>query len=294
MADRGPVKIRTGNVDDLINIYKKSYENVSKEIINATTAGKIQRARVMVRINAELTALGVNVEEWVNKEIPKYYLDGANQAIQDLKSLGVDVTKDGTIVAINREAINALVYEVNAAFGDSIKTMSRSARKLLVDAQKQQINAILAMGKIEGKTAKAIAASIKEAIQDNGLGVLIDKSGRRWSFDAYSEMLVRTKVVESRNQGLANRMLQNGYDLVQVSNHRSDHPECAQWEGKILSLTGETPKGTKLPGGYTVAGTVQEATDSGLFHPNCKHAINVINPSLAAKTKAYDNPYNFR
>jgi hypothetical protein len=83
--------------------------------------------------------------------------------------------------------------------------------------------------------------------------------------------------VEARNRGLLNRVLENGFDLVQVSSHLTSCNQCAPWEGQILSMTGETA-------GYP---TVAEAEAGGLFHPNCRHAINTINPSLANKTKSY-------
>ena len=281
MADRGEVKIRQGSLDKLVEIYKQTYLNIVKEINDATAAGKIQRFRVMARINKELEVLGIDVDKWVQQQIPQYYLSGANDALQDLREMGVDVSKLG-MASINKEAISVLTDDVSMSFADGITSISRNARRVIDDALRQQINSILAMGKLEGETRVAIAASVKELLTKEGLGVLTDRGGKTWSFDTYANMLVRTKAVEARNQGLANMMLQNGYDLVQVSNHNSDHPACADWEGEVLSLTGNTPD-------YA---TLQEAIDAGLFHPNCQHAINVLVPELAAKTEAYDNPFN--
>lgn len=286
MADRGPVKIRQGAINNLIDIYKRTYVKLIKEIQDATTAGRINSARVMARINRELKDLGVDVSAWVKKEIPQYYLDGANAAIQDLKGLGLDMQNTKNQAVINREAMQALVDDVNASFADSITYLSRNSRKYVNQTVRRQLNAVLAQGKLTGDTRLAISALVEKELKEQGIGVLVDKSGREWAFDHYSEMLVRTKAVEARNQGLANRMLQNNYDLVQVTDHGSEHPACAKWEGKILSLTGQTTG--RLPGGFVVAGTVEQATSEGLFHPNCEHAINVLIPSLAEKTDAYD------
>lgn len=290
----GEVKIRQGQIDQLITLYKQTYAKLIMEIITASDAGKIRKARVMARINAELTELGVDVEKWVQREIPQYYRDGANVAVQDLRALGVDISKSKNFAVINAEAIKALTDEVALAFAQSITAISRNSRQLLNDALKQQLNAIIAEGKLTGETRKAISGSVRQAIKDKGITALTDKAGKKWTFENYSRMLVRTKAVEARNQGLANRMLTSGYDLVQVSNHRSSHKECAVWEGKILSLTGSTPEGTVLPGGFVVAATYNQAAQAGLFHPNCEHAVNVIVPELAAKTQAYDNAYNKR
>lgn len=283
MADRGPVKIRTGKIDLLISLLQKTYLKLTREIVTASEAGKIQRAKVMVRINKELTDLGVDVDDWVKKEIPKYYYDGANIALQDLRRLGVDLTRRGSAL-VNIEAIKALTDETSLAFAESIQGVSRSARRFLDDTIKQQLNMIIAEGRLTGETRRNISAGVKEKLQREGIPALRDRAGKKWSLDNYSEMLVRTKGVEARNQGLANKMLEYGYDLVQISNHGSSHKACAKWEGKILSITGNTP-------GYP---TLDEAKSSGLFHPRCEHAMNVINLDLAKKTKAYDNPYNYR
>lgn len=289
----GPVKIRQGNIDDLIAIYKRAYRRIVNEILTATDSGRIQRAQVMARINYELTRLGVDVNDWVKREIPQYYLDGANRAIQDLTAQGVDVKSANGFAVINREAIRALTDETALSFAEGITAISRNARRILDDAFKRQLNFIIAEGRLMGEARKTISREVAARLRQEGFTSLVDRGGKRWEFETYSRMLVRTKAVEARNQGLANRMLGYGFDLVEVSNHNTSHRECAKWEGKILSLTGMTKTGTRLAGGYVVAGTLEEAKLQGLFHPNCKHAINTLIPELAAKTKAYDNPYNY-
>lgn len=291
MADRGPVKLREPGIQALIDLYFRVYTKITKEIITASAAGQIQRARLMVRINYELEQLGVDVDKWIKTEIPKYYNDGAAIALQDLRKLGVDLSTASS-APINVRAIAALVDETRYAAFQAITGISKNVSNIISQTQRQQLTMTIAEGKLTAETRKMISKALVQQIEDTGIGSLIDKSGREWSFDRYSNMLVRTKAVEARNEGLVNRMVQYGYDLVQISNHGTEHPACRKWEGKILSITGNTPTGSKLPGGYTVAGTLAQAKSEGLFHPHCKHAANVINPDLARKTKAYDNPFN--
>lgn len=284
MADHGEVKLRNLKIKNLIDTYHQAYKRIVETILEDTVAGRINKARTLATIKAQLQELGDDVGKWVAKEIPQYYLDGANVAIQDLKALGVDLSGPKGLVPINKEAIASLVSDTNTAFAQSLTAIQRNSAALVSDAFKQQLNFIIADGTLTGAARDTIAAGVKQAIKANGISALTDKAGKKWSFDSYAQMLVRTKAVEARNAGLANKMLQNGYDLVQVSNHNSSHPACAKYEGKILSVTGNTP-------GYP---TLEQATFEGLFHPNCQHAINPINPALAAKTKAYDNPYNYK
>lgn len=291
MADRGPVKLREPGIQALIDLYFQVYTKITKEIITASAAGQIQRARLMVRINHELERLGVDVDKWIKTEIPKYYNDGAAIALQDLRKLGVDLTTS-TSAPINVRAIAALVDETRYAAFQAITGISKNVSNIVSQTQRQQLTMTIAEGKLTAETRKMISKALVQQIEDTGIGSLVDKSGREWSFDRYSNMLVRTKAVEARNEGLVNRMVQYGYDLVQISNHSTEHPACRKYEGKILSITGNTPTGTKLAGGYTVFGSLAQAKADGLFHPHCKHAANVISPELAARTKAYENPFN--
>lgn len=291
MADRGEVKIRSGEIDDLIRIYEDAYTNIVQTLEDSTKFGKIQKIRTMAAIRQELEQMGVNVDEWVKQTIPQYYLDGANHAVQDLKALGVDTSAVGVAV-VNKQAIAVLTDKTSLDFANGIVALGRDGQRVLDEALKKQINFIIADGKLTGAARKEISDSIKARLQARGLSSLTDAGGRNWTFDTYARMLARTKAVEARNAGLDNRMLASGYDLVQVSNHNSAHPACAKYESKILSITGRTPTGTELPGGYVVFASVDQAVADGLFHPNCQHSRNVFNATLAAKTKAYDNPYN--
>lgn len=283
MADHGEVKLRDVKIQALINTYHEAYKEIVTTITDATEAGRINKARTMAAITAQLQDLGDDVGAWVQKEIPQYYLDGANIAIQDLKDMGVQLSGPKGLAVINKEAIATLVDDTSLAFAQSLTAITKNAQGLLNDAIKQQLNIILAKGALKGEALKTIADNIRAQIEESGIAALVDAGGRAWQFDTYAEMLVRTKAVEARNEGLKNKMLQNGYDLVQVSDHNSDHQECADWEGEILSITGETE-------GYD---TTDDAEAAGLMHPNCQHAYNVIKPELAEQTVAYDNPYNY-
>lgn len=81
----------------------------------------------------------------------------------------------------------------------------------------------------------------------------------------YTEMVARTTTMEAHLQGTANRLVEQGHDLVKISTHLGACELCQPWQGKILSITGKTE-------GYP---TLEEAKAAGLFHPNCRHAYGL-------------------
>jgi len=276
------VNITPEGIATLEDILVTSYNQILGEINSATNFGVANRKVILAQIDAHLQTMGVNVNDFISTEIPAQYKDGANDAVNQLTDLGAEVAVKTGFNTVHTEAINALVSDTASSFADAMQGVHRSAQRLLSAAVKQQITQNIATGMAQGSTLDAVKKQIKGTLADNGLDSLVDKSGRSWTLDRYAEMLYRTKMAEARNLGMVNRMAENGYDLVQVSAHGAIDV-CGPWEGQILSTTGATREYE----GESIS-TVQQATDDGLFHPNCRHALNAIVPYLAANAYGYD------
>lgn len=272
------VSVNEANLARLIKTYTQAQESILNELATATDWGVANRKQLLAQIDSVLEDLNKQTQEWLEKEIPKQYTAGANDAVMQLNNVGADVAVQTGFNRIHKDAIIGLVDETAAAFAQGLTGVSRSGQVLLGKLTREALTQKLAQGIIGGQALKEVRREIKGVLMEQGVGALVDKGGHTWTLDRYADMLFRTKQVEARNRGIANRLVENGYDLVQVSSHGTDHAECAIWEGKILSASGATR-------GYP---TVMEATAAGLFHPNCKHAINVLVPKLARLTHAYD------
>ncbi len=271
------VVINQQNIAELTSTFERSYKQITHEILTATDFGVKNRRAILSQIETILEGLGVDVQSFLDRELPGYYKIGADEGIRQLRNVKADISVSTGFNRIHENAINALVDDASRSFGESLTGVGRSANLLLGRTARDLMTEQIATGIIGGAAMRRVRNNIKGVLADQGLSALVDKGGRKWSLDTYAEMLFRTKVVESRNRGLMNRLAENGFDLVQVSNHNSSHAACAQWEGVILSISGQTQ-------GFS---TVAEAEVSGLFHPNCEHAINAISPAIAKMTQAY-------
>lgn len=272
------VQVNEQNIEKVTTFYKRAYQEIVDEIQGATKFGKNNRRAILQQVEKILTELGVDTQEFVKQELPKYYETGADQAVAQLKSINANVLVSTGFNKVHKEAILAIIDDSAKAIAESISGVGRSASRLLNTAVKEELKFRLAAGETSGEALEQTKKKIKGILQEEGLSALTDKSGRKWELDRYTEMLIRTKGVEARNTGLVNRLVENGYDLVQVSAHGATDT-CGPWEGKILSATGKTK-------GYP---TVDDASsDSHLFGPNCRHAINVIVLDLAKETMGWN------
>lgn len=271
------VAIDETNILKITEFYQVAYRDILKEMEKATNFGVANRKAILSQIGGVLKDLKSDIDPLLTEELKKYYEGGATEAVEQLRVVKAPIDVDTGFNRIHQEAIAVLVDDTSRAIAESIQGVNRTTQRLLGSAVKQQLTQQLALGNVGGKALRSIKNNIIGILQSEGLVGLIDKGNHKWTLDRYSEMLIRTKSVEARNRGMMNRIAENNYDLVQVSAHGADD-NCGDWEGVVLSVTGNTP-------GYP---TVHDAESGGLFHPNCKHAINVLIPKLAAFTNAYN------
>jgi hypothetical protein len=272
------VPINEDDVKKLAEFLKSAYGRIVAEIYDATDFGVANRKAILAQIEEILANLGEDMSKFADEVLTEYYKAGAGDAIIQLKNIDAEIQVASGFNKLHRDAIVALVDDTVAAFSESLTGVKRSAFRLLGEAVRSKLQQEIALGVVTGDALRKIRQNIKGVLQEEGLAAMVDKRGRSWALDAYSEMVFRTKAIEARNMGLANRMSENGYDLVQVSSHFGSCDLCAPWQGEILSTTGQTT-------GYP---SLNDAMSDGLFHPNCRHAINALSPKLANITSAYD------
>lgn len=269
--------INKESLDKLDEVFKAAYKRIFSQVENATAFGTANRKAILAQIEAILKDLGTDVNKFIETEIPDQYRAGAVDAIRQLDKVGGDASVTTGFNIVHKQVIEALADETGKSFAEAMTGVNRNVRQIINQSVKDQISQEIATGKIAGDTFRTIKYEILARFKDNGFTALIDRAGKQWDLETYTGMLIKTKSTESRNRGLVNRMVENEWDLVQVSSHGATDV-CGEWEGKILSISGSTP-------GYP---TLDQAKEAGLFHPNCRHAINVINLKIAELTHAYD------
>jgi hypothetical protein len=102
---------------------------------------------------------------------------------------------------------------------------------------------------------------IREGI-DDGVTGFVDRAGRRWSLDTYTEVVVRTTTREAASRATVGRMRDHGLDLTTISSHSHAADECSPYDGKTFALPGTE---AATAGRYEVLDVLPP------FHPRCRH-----------------------
>ena len=68
----------------------------------------------------------------------------------------------------------------------------------------------------------------------------------------YARMVSHVKLRETHTKGMEGLIQEHGFDLVQISHHVHKPDICTPIEGKVYSITGNTPGWPKLPHVHSV------------------------------------------
>src|SRR5690625_4409351 len=110
---------------------------------------------------------------------------------------------------------------------------------------------------------EALRKTVKEW-SDRGVPALIDRSGREWSSEAYVGMVMRSTNNNVANEMQDERMREYGADLIEVSSYEEARPKCAEDQGKIYSMSGDSNR-------YPPFSSTSFGEPDGLFGINCGH-----------------------
>lgn len=232
-------------------------------------------------LKSEAAKVDGEVREWLVKGLSKTYVAGMNLTqeqiaslklklkpnMPDLKPIKVEMLNTLPFLQPHLKAVNTLLSDAYLDFGNTMSGFTRGAERIINEALRKQLRSTIASGRLEGKSVQQIKKSIVEEFKDRGFTVLIDRGGNQWSLQRYSEMLTRTHLLKSNNEGVVNRASDFGVDIVEISNIKSRCDECGWYEGRIFSISGKSKNYPPLSG------------NEPPYHPNCRHTL-LLRPDL--------------
>lgn len=247
-------------------------ERVAKRLARGITEEgwteiKLAEVRTVRReVDGLLQALDADARKMVADAITKSYDAGSESAMAELRSvLGKTVFKH----VPNPHALQALMSETMGALTSTHARILRATQDVY-----RNVIAEVTQTVVTGVDTRIVAAQAAlNRFANVGVTGFVDSAGRNWDLASYTEMAVRSSSMNAAIQGHMDRLEDNGRDLVIISNHGGSCEICADWEGKILSISGRSSQYPSL----------DEARDDGLFHPNCRHSANAYVAGLTRK-----------
>ena len=251
--------------DAEINRLVKFYEQAEREILNRLNRALLRgnKTEYLVQMKREIEDILQQLRDgnrtWCTEAIPRVYSEGLRNADTMLKDIGVSTS--AAFGAIHQQAAQVLAENAYQRFEDVVQVIGRQVNDIYRELALENVRGTV----IGYDTWKQTARRFREQLAERGVTGFKDRTGRMWNMRTYTEMHARTVCMQAHLEGTANRLVEQGHDLVKVSSHLGTCELCQPWQGKILSITGKTE-------GYP---TLEEAKAAGLFHPNCRHAYGL-------------------
>jgi hypothetical protein len=222
-----------------------------------------------------VAALGDQVDGQILDLLTDAYRSGV------LAAGGPGVTEAaGGIVASNRGAVQAYAEQLAGSLRATHTRILRATedvyRQVIADTAGQVVTGV--------QTRREAAAKAVSRLAGAGVRGYTDAAGRRWELSSYVEMATRTTAGQAHVQGGLDRYVQQGRDLVIVSDAPEECARCRPFEGRVLSLSGRQPTDTEIAG-HEYAGSLAQARADGFMHPSCRHALSAFVPGLTRPPK---------
>ncbi|MET7450675.1 phage minor capsid protein [Streptomyces sp. NPDC005574] len=301
--------IHSGIVEDLAtgtrDLYAQAEERLLGIIARQLTAGLDAPGwaeRKLSAVQALRTASQAVVDEVgkavtldVFDAVAEAYNTGHRAAVAELGALSDDARRLVDDVTPNAQAVDRLAEQTVTLLTDRHASILRTVE----DGYRAVVAEVTATPLLGTGTRRQATQDAMRAWADRGITSFTDRAGRRWQLTSYAEMAVRTSVGRAATEAHAHTLTDAGIDLVIVSDAPRECPLCRRWEGKVLSLSGDAGARTvevehAIEDGrmvtVDVAGSLDEARQAGLQHPNCRHSTSAYTPGITQLDEPNSDP----
>lgn len=276
-----PQRILNQSSEHILKLYAKEYNRLYREVLDLMTdtfeytenPKQSELMSVMAQIENRLNQLNSTISEEVKKEIQKNYASGhINHTILVNQITDMAVLQQYVPFSlVNSYMAEQLMADTMEDLLFATEHTKKQLKKIIRDTYAKH----LSLAGLEGTNYKELMKQIQSELTRKGFSVtlqkdgfvgIIDRLGRKWNLKTYVEMVVNTKMSQAYHEGLKDKAIETGRDLVQISENGSRTP-CKYFEGMIISMTGQTKDFM----------TYDQLKATGMiFHPNCRHTCYPI------------------
>jgi hypothetical protein len=260
------------NAGRFVRFYKLALKDIQGELQKAdiTNMRAAQSYALQENIRERLRQLNTEAFEWANANIPNAAKNGVATSLVSLGLVG-DLEEAKKIAHFNKpneKLVAAAIADTHKDILAITKYMDDNVRKRIRDVAAIAIREKLVTGYGRRTIAKDMTRRILELqneLADSADVAIRDNANRVWKVEHYTEMLARTKLMNTHTDATTNDAVGRGALYATVSTNPRTKDACQWHEGRIVKLD------PNAEGDFM---TVDELKASGqIFHPNCKHHI---------------------
>ena len=266
------------------------HKDEEKEYEKNWSAWQAEKLRSLERFRKENAYIMAEYTEQIDSDtrqiMQEEFEQGVNGAdvppAEPVPDLPAEIRPEPQFFGVDTTKVNKLIEDISYLE----KNAETAALRMTDDVYRQTVNRVqLAMSTGSMTLQQAIDIAVKDFL-DQGINCIVYRDGRRVNIADYVRMALRTTATRAALQGKSAKYKALGYDTVQVSSYGMCSKTCEPWQGRIYiedtfsMWDGEVrEQGGILWGKSNYCGKwfplLSSAIEKGLFHPNCRHSINL-------------------
>ncbi len=217
----------------------------------------------LLRLERTLKALyaswGVDIQDEFRENLPKIMQEFYDKAAHEMATAG---RHKAILGAPDPKRVE---YFLNNTF-DQVAARTQRMSKIHIDKLKEVSHRVFSETSLTGETRAEISRRLMEGVRDIPGFQFRGSDGRVWPDKTYFKMLARTELMAAGNAAFDDKCIEDGFDVMKLSDSGDPCDDCARFEGCLFSLTGNTPG---LP-------TKADLKAAKVFHPNCTHTYSAV------------------
>jgi len=258
---------------NLAKLYLAARNRLLNTIVNFRGVGtKVYANSVLQCLNRELEALAKAADEFIDTAIPAEYEKGLRETYDYFKKNNLLMKHPSLFADLHAEAVHTVAREMQYQIRQGLASVGRQILRYVDSSRDEALRAVGLASSGEkiasGSTVVQMKNLMIEKLKNEGFMTVQYSSGARAfqvPLDVYAMLCARSTTREAGNLARENQLTANGYDLVEISTHYPTCEVCAQYQGRVYSISGNDKRFPPL----------SRAFSSGYhnIHPNCRHVL---------------------
>ncbi len=260
-------------LDLLIQVYREAQIKLIAIISGNYGAGtKTYYNSVLKSLENLMIQLENETGKYIDMTVPKQYKKALNETYAYFKKNKLQMKRPDMFAKIHSDAVYELSKEMRYHINKGISQAGRRVIRYLdtsVDNVLRQSGLKASAVKIaSGQTVLDMQKDLLKKLSENGFLTVQYGSGKnayQVGLDTYTAMVARSTTREAGNLARENQLIENGYDLMIMTEHYPTCKYCAELQGRVYSISGKDKRFPPLlkafPAGYRNV------------HPNCRHTV---------------------
>ncbi len=270
-------------LENLVKLFLSARDQLIDTVINYRGVGtKVYANTILKQLEKQLKRMERQSAYYVESVIPVEYQKGLDEVYGYFKRNNLMMSPPAAFAQLHGDMIYMVAREMQYQIGQGLEQAGRQVIRYVEDARDDALRMVglEATGEklASGSTVRQMQQNLVGKLQSQGFMTVQYGSGKRAyqvSLDAYAAMVARSTTREAGNLARETQLTANGYDLVRMTSHYPTCEICAQFQGRVYSISGDDKRFPPL----------SRAFSSGYrnIHPNCRHSVHPYIESLQSE-----------